>query len=152
MIFQDEITLTISYTYAIINVKMEHSSLKLYIILVCVRWVHWILVKVRKTQTQGCSARHRWYHLIILKAWSQIILGNVFGEAHTPCILKTSFVDLKKKCSHYEILNSSSRPNSLYSSSGSQNLSELAYPYLVSIYCWTCYRYEYSWNTARSDP
>jgi hypothetical protein len=40
--------------------------------------------------------------VIIQKTWSWTIVGNSFGEYHTPCTLKTSFVDLKKESVHSE--------------------------------------------------
>jgi hypothetical protein len=37
------------------------------------------------------------FHVIIRKAKSWTIVGNVFGECHNLCTLNTSYVDLEKK-------------------------------------------------------
>ena len=54
---------------------------------------------------------------IIWKTRSWTKVGNVFGECHTPCMLKTSFEGFKKEyvhCSHYKRLSFSSLTNSSY--------------------------------------
>ena len=36
-------------------------------------------------------------HVMIQKGWPWTIVGNVFGECHTPCTLKNSFCRFRKK-------------------------------------------------------
>lgn len=55
--------------------------------------------------------------VIIRKALSRTLLGNVCVEYDVPCTLKTSFVDFEKEMhvvAATQILNLSSLPNSLY--------------------------------------
>jgi hypothetical protein len=55
--------------------------------------------------------------------WTKVVVGNVFGECHTPCKQKTSFVDFKKEqahCNLYKRLHCLPLPNTQYFSSGYQ--------------------------------
>jgi hypothetical protein len=70
------------------------------------------------------------------------IVGNMLEERHTPCTLKTSYVDSDKKkaqCSYYKRLHFSSQPSSPYCISGYQtSVTGLTHPfphfYIVFIY------------------
>ena len=81
-------------------------------------------------------------------------MDNVFEEGHSPCMLKTSFVDSGKykHCSRYKSKYFVPTQLSIFFSSTEKTwtnwsiIPSLLYRFFV--YCWTCSAPEYSLNTA----
>jgi hypothetical protein len=55
------------------------------------------IVVALSTGVGGCQ-------VIIQKARQKAIMGNVFGECHAPCTLKTNIVDIAKRVGRYSLI------------------------------------------------
>jgi hypothetical protein len=96
---------------------------------------------------------------IMWKSWPWTIMGNVFGQCHAPCTLKSSCVVFGKE---YDIVSATKKNNKILIPtnlsilfSGSQRLlTRLTHPFphfympFIYMYCCTYSHPAYNWNIA----
>ena len=97
----------IAFLWHHMTCKNGSSNMDKIVSVLIIYRVFWVLVNVLRAQnhraTQHTRVADRGSLLdgglsdYYTESWPWTIVGNMFRECHTPCMLKTSLVDLKKR-------------------------------------------------------